>query len=78
MSYKVLMRDKMKVNRQILEKIEDDGRCYNVKLANGKMGTVWVDISRKQFYELESENEDLLSDDLSDEEIENIMVVKIE
>ena len=67
----------MKVNRQILEKIEDDGRCYNVGLTNGKMGTVWVDVSRKQFYELESENEDLLSDDLSDEEIDNIMVVKV-
>lgn len=77
MSYKVLMRDKMKVNRQILEKIEDDGLCYNVELANGKMGTVWADMSRKQFYEIESDNEDLLSDDLSDEEIDNITVVKI-
>lgn len=68
----------MKVTRQILEKLEDDGRCYFGALTTGKIGTVWADMSRRQFYELESENEDLLSDDLSDEEIDNIRVVKIE
>lgn len=68
----------MKVTRQILEKLEDDGRRYFGALTTGKIGTVWVDLSRKWFYELESDNEDLLSDDLSDEEIDNIRVVKIE
>lgn len=64
------------VKRQTLEKIEDEGMCWNGELTSARggdrrFGTVWR--GEGVWYEYESEDSELMSDGLSDEELMNVV-----
>ena len=60
--------------RDTLRGIEDEGRCYNGELCNGKFGTYWIDKSTGTLYEYETDDLDLFVDDLTEEDLENIKI----
>ena len=60
--------------REKLEKCEDKGNCYNgeLLLGLGIHGTYWIDYETDKIYEYETDDLDLLSADLTDEQISRI------
>jgi len=60
--------------RETLKRIEDAGTCYNGDLCSGKFGTYWVDNSTGTLYEYDTEVMDLSVDDLTDEDLKNVMI----
>ena len=60
--------------RETLKRIEDAGTCYNAKLDNGADGTLWVDEVYDIYFEYETDDEDLLVDDLTDEDLKNVII----
>ena len=60
--------------RETIRVIENAGRCYSGELRNGKLGTYWVDNDTGTLYEYETDNEALNVDDLTEEDLDNIMI----
>ena len=63
--------------RETLRRLESEGMCYNDPTWHGRGGTVWVDEVTGVsdiFYEYETDDLDLLVDDLTDEELKNIII----
>ena len=60
--------------RETLQLIEDAGTCYNVELHPGKYGTTWVDKVNGIYYENVTNDLALGVDDMSDEDLEDIVV----
>lgn len=60
--------------RETLKRLEDAGTCYNGRLDNGKHGTIWVDKVIGAYYEYETDDLDLGVDDLTDEDLENVII----
>lgn len=59
---------------ETLKRLQSDGVCYNGRLGNGADGTIWVDKANGVWYEYETDDIDLLVDDLTDEDLESIMM----
>jgi len=55
--------------RETLKRIQSDGLCYNGRLGNGADGTIWVDKANGVYYEYETDDIDLLVDDMTDEDL---------
>ena len=60
--------------RETLRGIEDEGGCYNGELINGAYGTYWIDKVNAICYEYVTDNLDLGVDDLTDEELKNVII----
>ena len=60
--------------RQTLKRLQSDGVCYNGRLGNGMDGIIWVDKANGVYYEYATDDMDLLVDDLTDEDLENVMI----
>jgi len=61
--------------RETLRRIEDAGTCYNdARPFLGVDGIFWHDRVNGVYYEYETDNMDLLVDDLTDEDLKNVMI----
>ncbi len=60
--------------RETLKRLQSDGVCYNGRLGNGMDGTIWVDKANGVWYEYETDNVDLGVDDLTDEDLWNVII----
>ncbi len=60
--------------RETLKRLQSDGVCYNGRLGNGADGTIWVDKANGVWYEYETDNVDLGVDDLTDEDLKDIIM----
>lgn len=63
--------------RETLRRLESEGMCYNDQLRSGGDGTIWVDTVTgvsNIIYEYETDDLDLLVDDLTDEELRNVVI----
>ena len=63
--------------RETLRRIEDAGTCYNEELYPGKFGTIWTDDVNHVYYEYETDDLDLSVDDLTDEDLRNIIIRRL-
>ena len=70
----MLIRQRTTGLRDTLRELEDEGCCYNGELCNGKFGTYWVDRSTGALYEYETDDLGLLVDDLTDEDLKNVII----
>jgi hypothetical protein len=60
--------------RETLRRIEDAGCCYNGELIHGAYGTYWIDKHTDTVFEYVTDDLGLLVDDLTDEDLENVMI----
>lgn len=67
--------------RETLKRIEahahavtSDGVCYSDRLSNGADGTIWVDEVNGVRYEYETNDIDLLVDDMTDEDLKDVVI----
>ena len=60
--------------RKTLKALEEAGACYNEYLGLGKDGTLWVDKVNDVYYEYVTDDLDLTVDDLTDEDLKNVVV----
>ena len=60
--------------RETLRGIEDEGGCYNGELTHGAYGTYWIDKVNAICYEYVTDDLGLLVDDLTDEDLENVII----
>ena len=60
--------------RETLKRLQSDGVCYNGRLGNGADGTVWVDKANGVYYEYETDDIDLLVDDMTDEDLKDVIM----
>ena len=60
--------------RKTLRRIEDAGTYYNEHLGLCKDGTLWVDKANDVYYEYVTDDLDLSVDDLTDEDLKNVVV----
>lgn len=60
--------------RETLRKIEDSGTCYHGEISHDCYGTLWVDHERDIYYEYETDNPDVLADDLTDEDLRDVIM----
>jgi len=61
--------------RETLKRIEDAGTCYNdARPFLGVDGIFWHDRVNGVYYEYETDNMGLLVDDLTDEDLKNVMI----
>ena len=63
--------------RETLRRIEDAGTCYNEELYPGKFGTLWTDEVNHVYYEYETDDLGLLVDDLTDEELKDVIIRRL-
>jgi len=60
--------------RKTLKRLQRDGVCYNGRLGNGMDGIIWVDKANGVYYEYETDDEDLLVDDLTDKDLRDVIM----
>ena len=60
--------------RETLRGIEDEGGCYNGELINGAYGTYWIDKVNVISYVCETDNPGLGVDDLTDEDLKDVII----
>ena len=60
--------------RETLRRIEDAGTCYNEELYPDEFGTLWTDDFNHVYYEYVTDVIDLSVDDLTDEELKNVII----
>ena len=60
--------------RETLRRIEYAGTCYNAKLDSGADGTLWVDKVYDIYYEYVTDDLGLLVDDLTDEDLKDVII----
>ena len=60
--------------RETLKRLEEAGTCYNEELHSGKFGTLWTDNVNYVYYEYETDNVDLGVDDLTDEDLKDVII----
>ena len=63
--------------RETLRGIEDEGGCYNGELIHGAYGTYWIDKVNAICYEYITDDLGLLVDDLTDEDLENVIIRRL-
>jgi len=60
--------------RDTLREIEGAGACYNGEISDDGLGTYWVDEVNGITYEYETEDPDLLVDDLTDDDLLEVRI----
>jgi len=60
--------------RETLKRLQSDGVCYSGRLGNGSDGTIWVDKANGVYYEYETDDIDLLVDDMTDEDLKDVVI----
>ena len=60
--------------RETLKRLEEAGTYYNEHLGLCKDGTLWVDKANDVYYEYVTDDLDLSVDDLTDEDLKNVVV----
>lgn len=60
--------------RETLRKLEGVGTCYNSRLCKGLYGTLWVDKVYGIYYEYETDDMNLGVDDLTDENLKDVVI----
>jgi len=60
--------------RETLRRIEDAGTCYNSRLCKGLYGTLWIDKVNDIYYKYETDDMDLLVDDLTDDDLLEVRI----
>ena len=60
--------------RETLKRLQRDSVYYNSRLGNGADGTIWVDEANGIYYEYETDNVDLRVDDLTDDDLKDIVI----
>lgn len=60
--------------RETLKRLEDEGMCYTDEIYPGKYGTFWDDDVNGIFYGLATDDLYVYVDDLTDEELNNIII----
>jgi len=69
-----LIRQRTTGLRETLRELEGAGACYNGELFDDGRGTYWVDRVHGIIYEYETEDPDLLVDDLTDEDLLRVRI----
>lgn len=69
-----LIRQRTTGLRETLRELEGAGACYNGEIFDDGRGTCWVDRVHSIIYEYETEDPDLLVDDLTDEDLKDIII----
>ncbi len=69
-----LIRQRTTGLRETLRRIEDAGYCYNGELIHGAYGMYWIDKHTDTVFEYVTDDLDLGVDDLTDEDLENVMI----
>jgi len=59
--------------RETLKRLQSDGLCYTGRLGNGADGTIWEE-ANGIYYEYVTDNLGLLVDDLTDEDLKNVVI----
>jgi len=65
------MGPKFKVDRYF-KSLEQEGNFHSGELKSGEMGVYWIDESVAKFYEYATDNEDLTSADLTEDQLKEI------
>lgn len=60
--------------RETLKRLQSDGVCYNGRLDDGADGTIWVDCATGVYYEYETDDIDLLVDDMTDDDLLEVRI----
>jgi|GEM_PF-4547671 len=65
------MGAKFKVTRYF-KSLENEGNFHSGELKSGEMGVYWVDEAVAKIYEYPTDNEDLCSTDLTEEQLQEL------
>lgn len=63
--------------KRLQSDVQSDGLCYNGRLGTGADGTIWADKANGVYYEYETQDLDLLVDDMTDEDLKDVVIRRV-